>query len=119
MRSLNVVNISIAEGDQFLGTEFAAAINRRKSWSNLKVVEISLNMGSELKTWEITKLTSEGVDLTLARSNTSGVPGPTADTDVLLLGDSAATYLQYGDVIKIVTTDATSAMRAQIYLEEI
>lgn len=118
MLMINRVEISIPEGSQFEGGEFLDNVNFFKGSSYIKILEVDLVMGSESKTWVVSKKLKTGESLTLARSNVGGNLAPTTDTSVCLFGQNAEVLLDRGDSIEIITTDATSAMRAVIYFQE-
>lgn len=104
---------SITAGSQFLGTEFKVAAP--KGDRILIAKEIFLKMGSESKTYTISKVrTISGVTVkSVLKTDTS------TDTDALLTGTDAGFTLFAGEQIQIETTSATAAMQAQIVFEEI
>ena len=111
--------VTIQAGQQFLGTEFSVA--PFKPGNVLRLLEVNRRMGNESKTWEIRKTSPGGGVLTIQQSvdPSTGLPAASTDTDVLANGEQFATILEPGEQIQIVTTGATDAMRAKLYLEEV
>lgn len=111
------VGADITAGQQFLGTEFRAQSPSRKA---LKLQELNLAMGVESKTWRIIKRDRTGAQTALiAQSvNSSGVPAATTDESVIVNGAEFETLLLPGEQIQIITSGASSAMRARLYFVE-
>lgn len=119
MASLRTVEATIGAGNQFLGTEFK--IGPMRPGNILLLYEVDLKMGSEAKTWEIRKVLKGGVDfVTLLQSidPSTGAPAATTDSSVVGAREDVAVLLEPGDQIQIVTTSATSAMFAKLYVLE-
>ncbi len=115
--SLITREVTIQAGQQFLGTEFSVAAT--KPGNVLRLKELDLQMGPESKTWIVRKVTKGGLQLALARSlDDTGAPAAATDTDVLIKGEDIEVILEPGDQVQIVTTGATSEMRAKIYYDE-
>ncbi len=115
--SLITREVTIQAGSQFLGTEFSVA--PAKPGNILRLKELDLEMGPESKTWIVRKNTRGGLQLVLAQSlDDTGAPAANTDTDVLIKGEDIEVILEPGDQIQIVTTGATSEMRAKIYYGE-
>lgn len=106
---------TVQPGSQFLGTEFSIQTpNRRKG---LKVVEFSLHMGTELKTFRIEKRNAQGQILALLHQSldpSTGNPAPAIAESVVISGGDFDTYLVPGEQVQVVTSGATSGMRATL-----
>jgi len=106
-------------GQQFVGNEFAVqSPNRRKV---LRLKEVSLQMGTESKTYRIEKRDSQGQLLALLQQSIdpqTGAPAPTISESVVIVGTEFEVLLQPGEQIQVVSSGATAAMRARLYLEE-
>lgn len=105
---------TIRAGDQFLGTEF------RSSVASKRLKEVNLELGPEEKTWSVVKKLSNGAIITLAQSiDAQGDPGPSSDTSVVLRGEDYEVIIHIRDSIQVISTSATSAMRAKLYFEDL
>ena len=115
---MNKAKITIPAGSQFLGNEFAANFDMQKLSSTMRVLEIDLVMGAELKTWQIIKKLRSGQELVILQSEVDDVPGANNDISVIMFGDACDIILENGDTIEFKTTSATSEMLAQVYVTE-
>jgi hypothetical protein len=105
---------SIASSSQFAGTEFnVTALQTSRAGYVLKGYEICLHMGSESKTFTISKHTA-GTSYVIYSQSASTV------TDVVLVDPAlVGVTLLSGEYISITTSGATAAMVAKVYLIEV
>lgn len=116
-----MIQTSVAKlaGTQFLGNEFKVQAAHRNGF--LKLKELNLQMGTESKTFRIEKRTTGGAVIVLVQQSVdgTGAPAPTTAESVVITGGEFEVLLAPGEQVQIVTSGATSAMSAKLYLEEV
>jgi hypothetical protein len=114
-----VFEADIGAGSQFAGSEFRAQARTKGAW--LKLKELDLQMGTESKTFRVEKRDGEGNLVILIQQSTdaSGAPAANTDESLLLTGPDIEVLLSPSEQIQVVTSGATSAMKAKLYLEEV
>lgn len=118
--SLYVVTVGVTAGNQFTTSSVdLSAAREHFGRSFVKVVEVDLLMGTEAKTWSVSKTLISGDPIVLAQSLSGSAAGPSTDSTVFINEGSLGCYLTMDEGIDIVTTSATSAMEARIWLQEV
>jgi hypothetical protein len=120
MGRLVTVEAEITAGQQFLGTEFRAQ-SSNPGRKLLQLKELTLQMGTEAKTFRVERRRPDGTITNLIQQSTDdfGAPATTTDESLMLKGSDVEVTLDQGEQIQITTAGATSAMRARILYEEV
>jgi hypothetical protein len=123
----------IPAGGNFLGTEFAA--QPTKANQGLRVRELQLTMGGELKGWQVRKAVpadptglvqgsptpgTVAFSTVVRQSLVNGAPAQNNDTAIFIKADPGLdSILLPGEQWQITTQNASSGMSARIQYEEV